>query len=117
MLPADFSNVDQKKAKAKLMMTIYPTLYVHIKNEDTVESLSLVKQVEAVIRRLWLYKENQLIRALISIRLDNCDSMTSHVSQIVETTQILKGTGFEIKSRRVCADNNGDPALTSMLAS
>ncbi|KAG5863431.1 hypothetical protein JTB14_029925 [Gonioctena quinquepunctata] len=33
---------------------------------------------------------------LISMRLDNCDSMQSYVNQIVETGQKLRGTGFNI---------------------
>lgn len=37
-----------------------------------------------------------LLRHLISLRQENCDSMTSYVTQVVETAQRLKGTGFTI---------------------
>ncbi|GBP61402.1 hypothetical protein EVAR_37933_1 [Eumeta japonica] len=38
-IPKDFSETEDKKAKAKLVMTIDPKLYVHIKNETKVASL------------------------------------------------------------------------------
>lgn len=40
-----------------------------------------------------------LLRNLISIRLEDCDSMTSYVSQLMETAQKLQGTGFEINDQ------------------
>lgn len=92
--PAVITEAEQKKAKAKLVLSIDPTLYVHIKNESTMSALwSKLKQLfddSGYTRKI------SLLRTLISIRLENCDSMTSYVSQIVETAQRLKGTGFEI---------------------
>lgn len=37
-----------------------------------------------------------LLRHLISIRLEKCDSMATYVTQMVETAQRLNGTGFTI---------------------
>lgn len=37
-----------------------------------------------------------LLRYLISIKLDICENMTNYVTQIVETSQRLSGTGFAI---------------------
>ncbi|CAF4946153.1 unnamed protein product [Pieris macdunnoughi] len=37
-----------------------------------------------------------LLRNLINIRLENCESMAQYVTQIVETGQRLRGTGFSI---------------------
>ena len=37
-----------------------------------------------------------LLRNLISIRLDTCDSMTTYVTQLIETAQKLSGTGFKV---------------------
>jgi transposase InsO family protein len=96
-LPADLSEADQRKAKAKLVMTIDPTLYVHIKNENTVSALW--NKLKQLFDDSGYTRKISLLRTLISIRLDNCDSMTSYVSQMVETAQRLKGTGFEINEQ------------------
>jgi len=37
-----------------------------------------------------------LLRTLISMRLDDCDSMESYVNHVVKTAQKLRGTGFNI---------------------
>ncbi|GBP57511.1 hypothetical protein EVAR_103108_1 [Eumeta japonica] len=37
-----------------------------------------------------------LLRNLISIRLDGCDSMSTYITQIIETAQKLAGTGFPV---------------------
>jgi transposase InsO family protein len=96
-LPADLSEADQRKAKAKLVMTIDPTLYVHIKNENTVSALW--NKLKQLFDDSGYTRKISLLRTLISIRLENCDSMTSYVSQMVETAQRLKGTGFEINEQ------------------
>ncbi|GBP58765.1 hypothetical protein EVAR_35544_1 [Eumeta japonica] len=93
-VPKVFSETEDKKAKAKLVMTIDPKLYVHIKNETKVASLW--KKLQMLFDDSGFTRKISLLRTLISIRLDNCETMTSYVSQIVETAQRLKGTGFEI---------------------
>ena len=42
-----------------------------------------------------------LLRTLISLRLDSCDSMQSYVNQVIETSQKLKKTGFDISGEWV----------------
>ncbi|GBP23664.1 hypothetical protein EVAR_80281_1 [Eumeta japonica] len=93
-IPKDFSETEDKKAKAKLVMTIDPKLYVHIKNETKV--VSLWKKLQMLFDDSGFTRKISLLRTLISIRLDNCETMTSYVSQMLETAQRLKGTGFEI---------------------
>ncbi|GBP51859.1 Retrovirus-related Pol polyprotein from transposon TNT 1-94 [Eumeta japonica] len=44
-----------------------------------------------------------LLRSLISIRLENSVSMTSYVTQIIETSQKLSGTGFKINDEWVAS--------------
>ncbi|CAD7092634.1 unnamed protein product [Hermetia illucens] len=39
-----------------------------------------------------------LLRNLISIRLENCTSMTAYVTQIVEAGQKLQGTGIRLRN-------------------
>lgn len=85
---------DNKKAKAKMVMTIDPSLYVHIKSETTVHSLW--KKLKSLFDDTGFTRRISLLRSLISIRLESCDSMTAYVTQLVDTAQKLKGTGFEI---------------------
>ncbi|CAH2109147.1 unnamed protein product [Euphydryas editha] len=87
------------KTKAKLILTIDSALYVHIKEvKSTKELWDKLKQLfddSGFTRRI------SLLRTLISIRLENCTSMTSYVTQIIETSQKLNGTGFNINDEWV----------------
>lgn len=85
---------EDRKAKAKLVMTIDPSLYVHIKDETTVRGLW--NKLKALFDDSGFTRKISLLRSLISTRLETSDSMTSYVTQMVETAQKLKGTGFEI---------------------
>lgn len=91
---AGLSEADNKKARAKIIMTIDPSLFVHIKTEATVQDLWA--KLKSLFDDRGFTRKITLLRSLISIRLESCDSMTSYVNQIVETAQRLKGTGFEI---------------------
>lgn len=93
-LSAEMSEAEMKKAKAKLVMTIDSSLYAHIKSETTV--IGVWNKLKQLFDDTGYQRKISLLRTLISVRLENCDSMTSYVSQIVETAQKLKGTGFEI---------------------
>lgn len=93
------TEAEQRKAKAKLIMTIDPSLYVHIKNETTITSVW--NKLKQLFDDTGFSRRISLLRTLINIRLDNCETMTSYVSQIVETAQRLKNTGFEISDEWV----------------
>lgn len=97
----DLSGSEQVKAKAKLVMTIDPSLYAHIKTEKTVNELW--KKLRQLFDDTGFTRKISLLRTLISIRLENSDSMTSYVSQVVETAQRLKGTGFEINEEWIAS--------------
>lgn len=89
-----FSEEENRKAKAKMVMTIDPSLYVHIKSEATVHGLW--GKLKSLFDDSGFTRRISLLRNLISIRLENCDTMTTYVTQLVETASRLKGTGFEI---------------------
>ncbi|CAF4918661.1 unnamed protein product [Pieris macdunnoughi] len=89
-----FTVVDDQKAKAKLVMTIDSSLYVHIKSEKTV--LSVWKKLKSLFDDSGFTRSISLLRNLISIRLENSESMTAYVTQLIDTAQKLRGTGFEI---------------------
>lgn len=88
------NSVDIQKAKAKLIMTIDSSLYVHIKSENTVRSVW--QKLKTLFDDSGFTRRISLLRNLISIRLENSESMTSYVTQIVDTANKLKGTGFQI---------------------
>lgn len=83
---------DDAKTKAKLILTIDPALYVHIKDTKTSEELWL--KLKKMFDHSGFSRKITLLRHLISIRQENCDSMTTYVTQVVETAQRLNGTGF-----------------------
>ncbi|XP_074042702.1 uncharacterized protein [Leptinotarsa decemlineata] len=85
---------DDAKAKAKLVLTIDPSLYVHVKEAKTIKDLC--DKLKSMFDDSGFAKRINLLRSLISIRLENCDSMGKYVNQIVENGQKLLGTGFKI---------------------
>lgn len=82
------------KAKAKLILTIDASLYVHIKEPKSAKELW--DKLKSLFADSGFTRKINLLRALISTRLEDCDSMGIYVNQIVETAQKLRGTGFKI---------------------
>lgn len=82
------------KAKAKLILTIDPSLYSHVKDAKT------AKEVWINLKNLYedsgFARKIGLLRTLISSRLENHDSMELYINQVVETSQKLRRTGFKI---------------------
>lgn len=87
------------KARAKLILTIDPSLFVHIKETKTTKEL--FKKLKNLFDDSGFSRRITLLRHLISIRLENCENMTNYVTQIVETSQRLSGTGFLINDEWV----------------
>ena len=82
------------KAKARLILTIDPSLYVHIK--EATSTVNLWGKLKSMFDDSGFSRRITLLRNLISLRLENCDSMTSYVTQVIETAQRLSGTGFKV---------------------
>lgn len=85
---------EDAKAKAKLVLTIEPSLYVHIKQAAT--TYDLWGKLKTMFDDSGFTRKISLLRNLINIRLESCDSMTQYVTQIIETGQRLQGTGFKL---------------------
>lgn len=85
---------EDAKARAKLILTIDPTLYVHIKGASSTKNLW--QKLQTMFDDSGFSRRITLLRNLISIRLDNCESMTNYVTQIMDTAQKLSGTGFSV---------------------
>lgn len=88
------TEADDQKAKAKLIMTIDSSLYVHVRNEKTANEVW--ERLKSLFDDSGFQRKISLLRHLISIRLESSESMTSYVTQIVDTSQKLRGTGFQI---------------------
>ncbi|CAH2109182.1 unnamed protein product [Euphydryas editha] len=86
--------VDDAKTRAKLILTIDPSIYVHIKEVKSTKELW--NKLKSLYDDSGFTRRIGLLRNLISIRLEDCDSMNSYVTQLVETGQKLAGTGFNI---------------------
>lgn len=82
------------KARAKIILTIDSSLFVHIKETKTTKELWT--KLRALFDDSGFSRRITLLRHLISIRLENSENMTNYVTQIVETSQRLSGTGFAI---------------------
>ena len=70
------------------------TIDVHIKNEQTVQGVW--KRFKCLYDDTSFTPRISLLRQLICIRLEDCESMETYVTQMVDTAQKLKGTGFQI---------------------
>ncbi|XP_045447465.1 uncharacterized protein LOC123655756 [Melitaea cinxia] len=86
------ATAEDAKAKAKLILTISPSLYVHIKEASS--TYDLWQKLRSMFDDSGFSRRISLLRNLISIRLDSCESMTIYITQIIETAQKLSGTGF-----------------------
>lgn len=87
------------KTRAKMILTIDSSLFVHIK--DTTTAKGLWTKLRSMFDDSGFSRRISLLRHLISIRLESCENMTNYVTQIVETSQRLKGTGFAISEEWV----------------
>ncbi|KAK9692676.1 hypothetical protein QE152_g35007 [Popillia japonica] len=99
ILPVTDENYEQdttelKKSKAKLVLCIDSSVYVHILGETTAtgiwERLKTLYQDSGLVRKIGL------LRKLTSTKLEDCDSMMSYVSQIIDTANKLNGIGFTV---------------------
>lgn len=92
-------SVQIAKAKAKIVLSLDCSLYVHVKEAKT------AKEIWDTLKNLY---ENQgftrkisLLRYLISLRLENCSSMADYVNQVIETSQKLGRTGLKLENSLV----------------
>lgn len=82
------------KAKANLILTIDPTLYVHVK--DTTRATDVWMKMKSLYEDTRYVRKIGLLRTLISLRLENCNSTENYGNRVVETAQILRKTDFNI---------------------
>ncbi|KAK9685718.1 hypothetical protein QE152_g37725 [Popillia japonica] len=80
------------KAKAKLVLTLDASLFVHIKEAKT--AAELWQKLKGMYDDTGFTRKIGLLRALISLRLESSESMEAYVNEVIETSQKLRRTGF-----------------------
>lgn len=82
------------QARAKLILTVDTSLYIHIKETKT--AAELWNKLKSLFADNGFARRISLLRTLISTRLEDCQNMAAYVNQVVETSQRLQSTGFKI---------------------
>ncbi|KAG5882789.1 hypothetical protein JTB14_023628 [Gonioctena quinquepunctata] len=70
---SETSETKDEKAKAKLILTVDPSLFVHVK--DATSTKDLWTKLQKLFDDKGFCRKIGLLRALISIRLEKCDSL------------------------------------------
>lgn len=82
------------KAKARIVLTIDSALFSHIRDELTPKNVW--DKLKSMFSDSGQTRKINLLRSLISTKMENCESMGDYVNKVVETSQRLKSTGFAI---------------------
>lgn len=99
LLGTEEDSVLLAKAKAKLVLTIYPSLYVHVKDAGSCKEV--LDKIKNLYEDRGFPRKIGLLMTLISLRLEGCVSMESYISQVIDTSQKLRKTGFSIDDQWV----------------
>lgn len=83
-----------KRAKARIVLAIDESLFVHIENETTASNIW--KKLENLYEDSGLTRQISLLRKLITFRLSECDSMMDYVKEIFRTANKLASARFPI---------------------
>lgn len=86
----------QKKVKSRILLSIDESLYVHV--ENATDAGQMWKTLENMFKSTGATHKIGLIKKLINVRLENCDSMADYVSQITNVANRLNGIGLQIDS-------------------
>lgn len=87
------------KAKAKLVLTLDPSIYIHVK--EAVNAKEVWEKLRSLYEDSGPSRKIGLLRILINLRLENSESMESYVNQVIEVSQKLRRTGFSINEEWV----------------
>lgn len=83
-----------RKSKARIELSVATSVYVHIENSGS--TLETWTKLQALYQDKGLSRRIGLLRKLVTIRLENCESMNEYVSQTFETANKLNGIGFPV---------------------
>lgn len=83
-----------KKARARIIVSIEESLYVHIQGHTT--AIGVWTALKQLFDDKGLTRKITLLRHLITVRRDECNSMTEYILEISSTANKLIGIGFAI---------------------
>lgn len=82
------------KAKAKIVLSVEETLYIHVANATTAEEAW--KNLHKAFEDTGLTRKVGLLRKITTTRLENCESMEKYVNEVMSAAHQLTAIGFEI---------------------
>jgi hypothetical protein len=82
------------KAKAKIILSVEESIYVHISKASTAQEAW--KNLQAAFEDSGLTRKVGLLRKIITTKLETSGSMDKYVSDIMSTAHQLTSIGFEI---------------------
>jgi hypothetical protein len=83
-----------RRAKARIELSIDPSVYVHIEKSTT--AAETWTKLQELFQDRGLSRRIGLLRKLVTIRLESSDSMNQYISQMFETANKLNGIGFPV---------------------
>lgn len=83
-----------KKARAKIVLSIEPHLYVHIQNCST--AVEIWAKLKSMFEDKGVTRRIGLINKLITTRLETSNSLEEYIGEIIGTANKLNGIGFTI---------------------
>lgn len=92
-------SVQIAKCKAKIVLAVDPSLYVHVKGAASAKDVW--DKLKNLYENTGFSRKIGLLRTLISLRLENCATMDEYVNSVIETSQKLNRTGLKLDSELV----------------
>lgn len=89
------------KARAKIILSVEPINYAHI--EETKTAKETWDKLKEVFEDSGLTRKVNLLRTLITTRLENCSSIEEYVNIIISTSHKLNNIGFKVNEEWVGA--------------
>lgn len=83
-----------RKAKARLNLSVTPAVAVHIEQLQT--AAQIWNKLKELFEDKGLIRRINLLRKLVTTQLENCNSMSEYVGQVLETSNKLHGIGFAV---------------------
>lgn len=90
----EIDSVMTAKAKIRVVLALVPFLYFHVKEAQTAKGLW--DKLKNMYYDSGFTRRMSLLRTLISLRPENCQSMKSYLNRLFETAQKLRRTGSTI---------------------
>lgn len=91
----------ESKAKTSLILSIDPSIYVHIQEAKTAKAVW--ETLKSIFDDSGLCRKVSLLRLMITTSLDNCKSMEEYVNTIIGTAHKLNGVGMIVNEEWIGA--------------